>query len=226
VAKLELLHFPGACSRVTWIALEETGAPYKARMIRVPKGELTSAEFLAINPKGQIPVLLVDDVPMTENIAILWYLAELFPQAGLLPASTAQRAKALSRISLCVSELHPIVTRLIMPAKFCDTAEGAQRVWALSKAAMDRRLETVEQMFDGRNWAVGDGWSIADGYFYWIQMALRRMDYDLSSFPAFAAHYDRVLARESVARVVELERNAYLDAVKDGFQMPKGLHYL
>jgi len=78
---------PGTCARVPMIALEEARQDFEVRVVRFMKNEHRSPEYLALNPKGKVPLLLMDGAPLTENVAILLHLAERFPEARLLPES-------------------------------------------------------------------------------------------------------------------------------------------
>src|SRR3546814_2949189 len=91
--KLTLYCFPGACSRATMISLEETGAAYSTHVPNMMKNEQKSPEYLAVNPKGKVPVLVVDGEPLTDNIAILGFLADSFPDSGLLLPITDARSE-------------------------------------------------------------------------------------------------------------------------------------
>jgi glutathione S-transferase len=81
-----VLHFaPGSCARVPLIALEEAGAPFETRLVAYMAGDHRKPEFLALNPPGKVPVLEIDGEVLTQNGAILTYLARRHPEAGLLP---------------------------------------------------------------------------------------------------------------------------------------------
>lgn len=92
---LTLYFGPGASSMAVHIALHEIGAPFDAKPISFAKKETRTPEFLALNPAGKVPTLIVDDTPLTEVAACLLYLAKQFPQAGLLPADLLAEAQAV-----------------------------------------------------------------------------------------------------------------------------------
>ena len=97
MAKLDFYFSPGACSLATHIALEEAGAAFTPKPTYTRKGQTRTPEYLALNPKGKVPLLIVDGKPLTENTAILSYLNRSYPQAKLLPAGDPMReAEALS----------------------------------------------------------------------------------------------------------------------------------
>ena len=83
--ELKLFVAPNTCARVPTIALEEIGVPFNTELIRTAAGQQSSPEYLAVNPKGKVPALLIDGQPLTENVAILRWLNRTYPEAKLLP---------------------------------------------------------------------------------------------------------------------------------------------
>ena len=112
--QLTLYFAPGTCARVSMIALEEAGIEFESRVVRFLKGEHRSPEYLALNPAGKVPCLLVDGAPLTENVSILIWLARSFPNANLLPLTGEPwpDAQLLAQLVWCASTLHPLVTRI------------------------------------------------------------------------------------------------------------------
>ena len=86
--ELKLFVAPNTCARVPTIALEEIGEPFETELIRTAAKQQNSPEYLAINPKGKVPALLIDGEPLTENVAILRWLNQTYPDANLLPATS------------------------------------------------------------------------------------------------------------------------------------------
>src|SRR4051795_5172251 len=108
MAMLTLYLAPGSSSMAVHIALHEIGVPFETRPLSFKKQDMRAREFLALNPEGKVPVLLIDGRPLTEVAAILFYLAKRFPDAELLPRVDAEaEAQALSWMSFCASSLHP-----------------------------------------------------------------------------------------------------------------------
>jgi glutathione S-transferase len=96
---LTLYYYPGACSLAPHIALEETGSTYALELVSIPNGEQQAFEYLNVNPRGKIPALRTDDGVLTENVAILTYIARSFPQARLLPEEPIDMARCLSHMA-------------------------------------------------------------------------------------------------------------------------------
>jgi glutathione S-transferase len=192
---LTLYLSPGSSSMAPHIALREIGVDFESRWISFAKRQQYAPEYLALNPEGKVPTLLVDGLPLTEVAAILYYLAERFPEAGLFPAGDLEaEAQVISWMSFIASTVHP-----------------ARRI------GIDRWKEVfgiAEQRLGGRDWAVG-GYSIADIHlfrlFWRFFNALHPAPAD---FPGLSAHYDRMMERPAVQRVLEIE-----SAV--GYQLPQ-----
>src|SRR6267154_995603 len=107
---------PIACSLVPVIALHEAGAEFELRVVDFRTGAHMSTEYLRINPKHKVPVLDIDGEPLTENVAILQWIARHYPDAQLLPAGE-QEFKALSVLAWCASGIHPHLTPNILPQR-------------------------------------------------------------------------------------------------------------
>ena len=104
---LTLYLAPGSSSMAPHIALHEIGAPFDIRPLSFAGEEQRAPEYLAINPEGKVPTLIVDGDPLTEVAAILYYLALRFPKAGLLPDGIAQQAQVISWMSFIAATIHP-----------------------------------------------------------------------------------------------------------------------
>ena len=212
---------PYTCARVTAIALEEAGMEFETKLVRFMRGEHKSAEFKTRNPKGKVPALEIDGDVLTENVAILTYLAERFPEAGLLPLTTnaIERAHILADLCFCSSTLHPLVTRIRMPMYFAG-AENAQDVKKTAEAAMDEYFQLVEDRLASGRWWYGSKWSAMDGYLYWVFWRVEGAGYDVSPYLRFVAHaraneqrpaVQRALAREEAAQAqLEAEGAAFV----------------
>jgi glutathione S-transferase len=208
---------PYTCARVTAIALEEAGVDFETRLVRFMRGEHKSPAFKARNPKGKVPALEIDGEVLTENVAILTYLAERFPDAALLPsmASPLQRARVLADLCFCSSTLHPLVTRIRMPMFFAG-AENALVVKQTAEAAMDEYFQLVEDRLAAGPWWYGDAWSAMDGYLYWVFWRVEGAGYDVSRFPRFTAHARAMEQRPAVQRALAREEAAQAQLEAEG----------
>ncbi len=177
---------PGSSSMATHIALHEVGAEFEPRNVSLPKGETHSPDFLAMNPDGKVPTLSIDGRILTEVAGTLFYLARRFPKAGLLPVDDIEAAaQIVSWMSFIASTVHPA------------RRAGSARLYEVFAIA--------EQKLGGRRWTVGD-YSIADIHLF--RLFWRWMNSGgpaPGTFPGISAHYERMMARPAVRRVLEIE---------------------
>jgi glutathione S-transferase len=190
---LTLYFAPGASSMAPHIALHEIGAPFEARPVSFRKDENRSPAFLALNPEGKVPLLLIDGRPLTEVAAILFYLARRHPEAGLLPDDLEAQAQAISWMSFIASTVHPARRQGL---------EHARSVYAVA----DKRL-------GARDWAVGT-YSIADIHLFRLFWRFRNsLKPAAGEFPNLERHYARMMARPAVIATLEAEAAA-------GYELP------
>jgi glutathione S-transferase len=202
---LTLYFAPDSCARVPLIALEEIGCPYELEVIAFMKAQHRSAEYLALNPKGKIPTLIIDGRPLTENVAILLWLADRFPESGLLPepSSPLARAQVVADLAYCASGLHPIVTRLRLPNFFCDTDGGKRRVFEMGEVAMQPHFDMIDERLAKQAWWYGERWSIVDAYINWVWFRVTGTDFDASAFTHFSRHNSEMLSRPATQRALK-----------------------
>jgi len=190
------------------IALEETGIAYAAMPVILANGEQLTDAYRKLNPKGKVPALRVGDHMLTETIAILDYLAKLYPKAALLPAGDPlAAATALSTLAWCASGLHPLVTRLRLPQKFCDHPGTADSVRELARNELAAQLGIADERLVHQDWLHGRNWSIADTYLAWIWGRCPESGIDPGNHPALVRHYQRTMARPAAARAIQREKN-------------------
>lgn len=203
--KLTLYYAPIACSLVSLVTLHESGAEFEVEAISLKNGQQRSPDYIRINPKSKVPVLLIDGEPLTENVAILTWLANAFPARRLLPSDPKNSIKALSMMAWCASGIHPHLARINAPARFCDVLGTEESVRRLAADEVLKALKLVNAMLTGREW-VFDHWTAVDAYFFWIWRRAGQFNLDLSAFPNYAAHAERMTRRESVKRALAFER--------------------
>lgn len=161
---MKLYYFPGACPLATHIALEWIGKPYET--VRLTREQTKEADYLALNPLGAVPTLVDGDFVLTQGTAILEYLAELNPEAGLLGDTPNERAETRRWLGLCNSDLHKTFSLVFGPAYYTDGDEAAGKV-VVGKAAEKLRslFEIVDARLRGRDWLAGRR-SVADAYLF------------------------------------------------------------
>ena len=124
---LVLYYAPVTCSLAPYITLTEAGANFEVRPLNFRKGQNRTPDYLKLNPKHQVPVLLIDGQPLTENVAIQMWIARNYPAAKLLPSDAMQELQAISIMSWCASAIHPFLARINAPARVCDAPVTVHR---------------------------------------------------------------------------------------------------
>jgi glutathione S-transferase len=205
------LHFaPDTCARVPMTALEEIGIPFKTELVAFMRGDHRSPGYLALNPKGKVPTLCVEGHVLTENVAILSWLATAFPDAHLLPrhSDPFDHAGVVSDLAFCASLLHPIVTRLRIPQYFCDIEDAIPRVFAMAEQAMRPNFALIDQRLSVNKWWYGDRWSIVDAYINWVWFRVAGTAFDVSPYCHFARHDNAAGRRPAIQRALRRDAEA------------------
>lgn len=204
---LKLFYAPGACSFVPHAALELAGATFEPVMVKLHKGEQRAPEYLALNPRGQVPVLVDGNDVVTQIPAIALHIDSLFPHAGLLPASGMARTRALQTLMWMNNTVHPTFTHVFMPQKFTADEAAQQAVKAHAVQAYRGLLEEIDAMARAASpWLAGAQPGVLDAY----ALTLLRWGGYAGIDPAtLGATWDlsqRFAALPAVARAVERER--------------------
>lgn len=202
-----LYHAPGACSRVVLNALEEIGLDYLDRPINIFTGEQTTPEYLAVNPKGKVPALVVASELLTETPAIAAYLANRFPEAELLPGENAiERFRALGALMWCSNTLHPLARALRVPHKMTDGDPAPVRRVAAQQ--LTPFLDLLKRRLEDGDWWLGSRWSIVDVYLSWVTGMCRAAGFDMTPYARILAHEKAVRSRPSFIRALVREEKA------------------
>lgn len=199
---LKLYYSPGACAMASHIALEEAGADYEIVAIDLKKGEQKTPEYLAINPAGLTPALVTDEGVLTENLVIMGYVAQTHPEAKLADNDSSFRfGKMQSLNGWLASSLHPAIGKVLFSR---PPLEGQARADQIELAL--GKYDLVEQKLFKGPWALGENYTVADGYLSVFTRWARQADLlDRGRYPKLNDHLDRVQARPAVQRVLAAE---------------------
>lgn len=195
---MKLYYLPGSCSLASHIALREVGAAFDLERIDAAN---KSADFLALNPKGYVPALTLDDGDLlTENAAILQFIADTKPAAALAPAAgSRERTRLQEHLNYVGTELH----KSFGPLFRADSSE-AEKEAAKKKVAL--KFDYVEKLLsDGRQYLMGDSFSVADIYLFVIANWTGPTGIGLDSWPNIAAFQQRIAGREAVQAALKAE---------------------
>ncbi len=203
---MELYFAPLACSMATRIALYEAGA--EAEFIRVDtrtKRVADGSNFFAVNPMGQVPALRTDAGDLlTENQAVLQYVADCHPGARLAPPSGRERYRLQQWLSFIGAELHKAVFIPLLDPK---APEGAKE-FARQKAPA--RFAYLDDHLAGREFVL-EGFSVADAYLTAVLNWCPFAGVDLAEWPSVRGYHARMHERPSVARAFSEEKSVYME---------------
>ena len=204
---LTLYYAPGACSLVPHVALEEAGAAFDTVRLILAEGDQRKPDYLALNPKGRVPTLLVDGEPLTEVIAIVTYLDRRFATAGILPGhDPLLLARAYEVMTWLASTVHVAFAQITRAERYADDPDIKAALAAPGRQRFIRALDGLEALAAHKDaWLVGETFTAVDSYALVVRRWAERIGVDLSAYPAWTAKGDRALARPSVVRVLAHE---------------------
>ena len=200
-----LYYAPIACSLVPYVTLTEAGANFEVRTINLRKEQQRSADYLKLNPKHKVPLLVVDGKPLSENVAIQIWIARNFPKAKLLPADSWQELQTVSMLSWCSSGIHPYLARINSPPKVCDLPDTGESVRKMAVGPLFENYKIADGMLAGREYFF-DHFTAADAHFFWCFRRGLQFKLDLSGFPNCSAHFERMTNRPSVQKLLSYEK--------------------
>jgi glutathione S-transferase len=202
---VKLFYSPGACSLVTHVALEEAGAPFEPVRVMLAQGEHLRPEYRAVNPHTRVPALATDGGTITENIAILNYVADRFGAEGSVPRGDPHAtARCNQLLGWFASSVHIGFAQIFRPERFTDDATAQEAVKAGGRKALDRYFPELDEI--ARNgWAAAGRFTAADSYLLTFRRWALRIGADIDQHAGWKAHAERVLERPAVQRVIERE---------------------
>jgi len=205
---MKLYYAPGVSSLATHIALEEAGARFELSRIDFAANQQNRAEYLRINPKARVPVLVDGDWVLTENPAILRYIAARHPAAGLWPWDPREDARCAEWLAWISSTVHVAFGHVLRAARYASDPRAVEDVAATAKKTCRELWQTVDQKIGDGPWAIGERYSVADPYLlvYWRLGRGPVLGFDMASdFPHWTAHARRLAARPAVQRAFASE---------------------
>ncbi len=198
----KLYYTPGACSLSPHIALREAGLPFELVKVDLKEKKLDDgSSFLAVNPKGYVPALLLDDNQLlTEGAIIVQYIADQKPEKRLAPPQgSVPRLRLQEWLHFIATELHKAFGPINHP-------KSPDELKLALKERLALRFEFLAKSLEGRNYLLGETFSVADGYAYYVLRNYQKVD-----APAFAKHpilktyFERIAARPAVRAALEAE---------------------
>lgn len=205
--KLELYFSPGACSFVPHVGLEAAKAQFEPKLVKLHRGEQRTPEYLALNPNGQVPVLVADGKPLAQIVAICDFIDRSFPEAGLLPAGAWQRAQTLAALAWMNSTPHPTAARFFFPERYAESEAARAEVKKRAAADFAGYLERLQDMLAGAApfW-LGERLSFLDAYALTLLRWGGFAGIDPRSLPGYHAYAVRVSQAPPAAAAMARER--------------------
>jgi len=199
---VKLYYVPNACSISPHIALREGGFKFDLDLVDPRTKKTASGEdYMVVNPKGYVPGLRLDDgTVLTEGQVIVQYLADQKPEAGLAPpAGTLARVRMQEWLNFVATELHKGLSPLL-------SDKAGEEYKAQVKDKLRTRLDFLNRSLEGKQYLMGDKFTVADGYaFYGLRSWQRNVPSDLAAFPFVSQYYDRLAARPAIQEAVKAE---------------------
>lgn len=196
---LTLFYTPGTCALATRIALEEAGADYQLHLVDFRQQAQRSPEFLAINPLGRVPALRLEDgTVLTENIALLTYIAQRYPQAQLAPTDAQGLAQMQGFNSFMSSTVHVAHAHKGRGSRWSDDPAAHESMKAKVPHNMRDAFTLIEHHHLRGPWVLGERYSVADAYLFTISGWLALDGVDIAEFPRVAEHHQRMQQRPAV----------------------------
>lgn len=199
---MKLYYTPGACSMSDHIALEWIGRPYTTE--KMSKEGLKSPAYLKLNPAGAVPVFEDDGWVLTQNMAILNYLADAFPEAGLGGDDTPRSRAEVNRwLAFLNADVHPTFHPLFGSNSYLDEA-AAEQTKTHARTRLRELFGRADAQLEGRQWLTGQR-SVADAYLFVVSRWARAMSVDLSGYTQLDAFMERMSSDPAVRKVLAEE---------------------
>ena len=206
--RLRLYYSPGACSLAPHAALEEAGADFEPVRLDFSTAEQRGAAYLAINQKGRVPALQQGDWVLTENPAILRFIARAYPAAGLWPDEPRAEAACMEWLAWSASTIHPAYAHVRRAERYATSEAAKAEVVERGRESCGDLWTMIEVNLSRGPFAAGNALSVADLYLFvfWLWGRGPMLGYDMPrAFPHWTDLMRGVAARPAIARVLERE---------------------
>lgn len=194
---------PGTCALATHIALHEAGAEFDLVKLDIAAGQQQGPDYLRVNPKGRVPALATPQGVLTETPALLAFVAQSFPAAGLAPLDDPFAFARMQELaSYLASTAHVAHAHKRRGARWADDPAAHEAMRAKVPQTMTVCAAYLEAQIVGP-WVAGERYSVVDGYLYTVGSWLEGDGVDMTRFPKLTAYLERVGQRDAVRRAVK-----------------------
>lgn len=200
---MKLYYSPGACSLSPHIVLREAGLAFTPVLASTKTHQLQDGtDYYSINPLGYVPMLELDDgTRLREGPAIVQYIADQVPTKNLAPANgTLPRYRLQEWLTFIGTEIHKTFSPLFNP----NMPEEGKKI---SRDKLASRFEWIDRQLEGKQYLMGEHFSVADAYLFTVSNWAKPMNIDLSAFPNLVAYRERVAARPAVQEALAAEKS-------------------
>ena len=202
---IKLFHAWGSCSLAPYLALAEAGAEFEVAVMSTKAGDQRTPEYLALNPKGRVPLLMTDQGALTENVAILAWVAQAYPDAKLAPSDPWGFAQAQAFNSYLASTVHVAHAHKHRGYRWANEASSFADMTAKVAENEIACFQLIEETMLKGPYVLGETFSICDAYLFTIADWLEEDGVDPRQFAKVYAHRERVRARPAVRKVLAEE---------------------
>jgi glutathione S-transferase len=206
--KLKFYYSPGSCALASHIALEEAGAAFEPVRVALAKGEQNTPEYRRINPKGRVPALADGDFIVTENPAIMRFVARRYPDARLWPDDPREEARCAEWLAWISSTIHVAYAHIRRAERYASDPAAIENVKQKGRETCREYWGAVDEKIGRSTWAAGESYSVADGYaqVFWNWGKGQILGFDMAKdFPNWTAHALRMAERPAVQRAFARE---------------------
>ena len=202
-----LYYSPGACSFAPHVVLREIGLPFELRKVSTAERSNYAAEYLAINPRGRIPALMIDGFTLTETPAILAYLGRRFPEAGVYPPEAGEdEARCLEWLAWSSNTVHVAFAQIFRPERYVPAEEAYAPVRASGHQNFQACLAQIEAQLSRSAYAVGSRFTVVDPFWLVFFRWAMRLGYEMKThYPAYTRYAERLSRRPALVAALAAE---------------------
>ena len=201
---MKLYYMPGACSLAAHIVLQWLGKPYETQ--KMAREELKQPAFLAINPLGAVPALTVDDWHLTQNVAVLQYLADLDPTLNLQGQNTPRAHAEVRRwLGFINADVHKTFSLLFGTAQYVDDPAAQATVQANASKRLTQMFKYIDEQLDDQSYLTGDRKTIADAYLFVVLRWAHAKKVDLEGMSHLHAFFEHMTKDAGVQAAMKAE---------------------
>ncbi len=201
---LKFYYYPGSCSLATNIALEEAGVEYEAVLVDLLGDR---SDYLQVNSTGKVPAILNGSTLLTENVALLQWIAETNPEKNLMPGSGLEKAEAVGFLAWCSNTAHIARRQARIPVRFSSDTSIHAPLAEAGREAFWAALRKINSILEGKTWVLGDNFSVCDCYALVFYDWGIRDEQPMEELEAYNCFKDRMLERVAAQNSLQLHNS-------------------